>query len=528
MADIATLVQQYLTIPSKPKRLNYYTVLGLKELLDDRTVIAVAIESAIEKLKSADRTTDPAGFEQVVKVVRQARATLLDDEKKQAYDTQLKSSLSKSNSTREANARSVSESSKLATLLPQGDPGAPFSMSDFLKQPVDQQETETAAQRHIALAEFARNSNPPTPSSDTSMSSKTDAEERSPNSNGSLLGMNRSMAGSNAGRELQELIRRNRQKKNMVAASIAIGGSLIVVLIGVWMFISNQLEQNKRLAKNANGPSLANVFQPNATDVDSNESINQVPGTQSKPRMNLGVLPSSSNETIGSLPRLGMGDEPSMASPENPKATPAMPPAPMNTPEPSPEPKMPVETAKPMASNADSAKWVEAIDAVRKTMNDKNFEKFGIEIEKTLNLAQTEIQEEQTKRLDRFGQLYQKGLEIASQAFSGLKAADEIKYGASGAKASVVESTDNTLILRISGKNEKFSYDKIPMGILMAVVEPKLNETPIDEAIRGILLSTGDRSNVSTKKQAKTHFDKAASLDENFAKLDLVLEETYK
>lgn len=535
MADIATLVQWYLTIPSKPKRLNFYTVLGLNELIDDRAAIALAVEAAIEKLKSADRTSDPAGFEQVVKVVRQARATLLDEEKKRAYDVQLKSSLAKKPVTAEASTPLSTESSTLSSLFPRGDPNAPFSMSDFLKRPVEHSETETAAERHVAIAELVKNSQPRAQDASSPSAGEANGEQIS-SSNASLLNPERSIGGRNAGRELKEMIRRNRRKKNLFTTSIAVGGSLVVVLIGVWMFVSNRMEHNRRMAKSPNGPSLANVFQPTATDSDASTEPtsveNDVSDATTKRRMNLGVTPQSSNEKLGTLPKLDMEDQASMVPVEStdvavsqPEPTPQ---EPMKTPEVTVTSKMVDDPPKSEDGNASTGNWAETMTVARKMLELKDFEKFGIEIEKALNLSKTDVQEEQARRLDKFGQLYEKGLTAANEAFATLKGTDEIKYGSAGGKASVVESSDNLLILRISGKNEKFSYDKIPMGIVMAVLEPKLNDDAMDHAIRGILLSIDSRSNSANKKQAKVHFEKAASMDEEFAKLELVLEEKYQ
>ncbi len=536
MAEIATLVQRYLVLSAKPKRLNLYTILGLDELLQDRKTIADAVESAIEKLKSADRTSDPAGFEQVVKVVRQARATLLDDEKKRAYDAQLKASLTKKPVSAAAPTPPSESLSSISAFFPPGDPSAPFSMADFLKRPAEQPELETSAERHVAIAELVR-SGQPTSRNEIQPSHVPENLDRAPATNGSLLNLERPVTGRNAGRELQEMIRRNRRKKNAIAAGIAIGSSLVVVLVGVWMFVSNRMEQSRQIAKNANGSSLANKFQPNAMDSNNATEENEVADEANPSRMNLGVTPQT-NEKLGPLPKLGIDDQASMV-PAEAVDTSIPPPEPISVPDPiasepmkvpevSVDSKMVEDTSNVKNANASAAEWVEAMNAARKTLGQRDFAKFSTEIQKALDLSETDSREEQARRLDRFGQLYEKGLAAANEAFAALKSSDEIKYGSAGGKAAVVESSENVLVLRISGKNERFPYDKIPMGILMAVVEPKMGDTAIDHAIRGILLHADARSNSANKKQAKGHFEKAASMDESFSKLDLVLEEKYQ
>ena len=134
MSDLLPLVQNYIGPIATPKHLNYYSALGLDELTEDRSSIAVAIENAIERLKRADRTQDPKGFEEVVKIVRQARVTLLDGEKKSTYDVQLKSVLRKVAPTvLGEDSQLLTESARLKELLPVGDPSSPFSLAAFLK-----------------------------------------------------------------------------------------------------------------------------------------------------------------------------------------------------------------------------------------------------------------------------------------------------------------------------------------------------------------------------------------------------------
>ncbi len=535
MADLASLVQKFLSTSEKPTRLNYYSVLELDELQDDRTTIASAVETAIEKLKAADRKTDAAGFEQVVKVVRQARATLLDEEKKRAYDLQLKGLLKKSGLPASDSGRLPSEAARLLPFLPSGDPSAPFSMADFLKMPHVQPDFETAAQRHVALAEFA---NPPVaPISNPSLNPM----------NGSMPGLVRPTPGQNSGRELQQMIRRNRQKKNLIAAGVLIGFSLVVLFIGVGMFITNRWELQRQTA--LNGADITIPSQMDSTTIPSNVP----PGTGSMnaqeraaKRMNLGVNSKGPKGKVGELPKLGVPDEPVMPTQEKKEESvpepmkPAMtPPAPVDPPGPpmkqpipdptkkpgvSIEPNMTVQAPEVMEKKVDTSKWREVMMDARKAIEEKNFEKFSVDMEKALNLSPGDAQEEQRQRLDKFGQLYQKGLEILNGSITELKSQEEIRYGSTG-RASVVEKKDNELILRISGKNETYTFDKLPLGIVLAIMEMKMNDSPIDQAIRGIICITGSRNTPASKKQAQAFFEKAAAADNSFAKLDQALQE---
>jgi hypothetical protein len=66
MADIGSLIKQYLKVSPPSRRLNYYNILGLEEFSDDTGEILAAVEATVEKLKAIDRLADPSGLEQVI------------------------------------------------------------------------------------------------------------------------------------------------------------------------------------------------------------------------------------------------------------------------------------------------------------------------------------------------------------------------------------------------------------------------------------------------------------------------------
>lgn len=545
MADIASLIQNYLSTSAKPKRLNFYTLLDLDELIDDRTAIALAVESAIEKLKAADRKRDPAGFEQVVKVVRQARSTLLDEEKKRVYDQQLKSTIAKQSLPSSTSDRPLSESVRLTMFLPTGDPSAPFSMSEFLKVPVVAPEIETAAQRHIALAEL-ENASQEAKSNNTHPSSGTNGVRQFSNADRFAPASERPVGSRSTGRELQEMIRRNRKKKNIMAASVAIGGSFIVVLIGATMFIRNRWELQRQNAENDKQIAMAGA-NPSMPGTPSSANAGQLPSQgNSEKRMNLGIVSKGNTERVGTLPKLDEVGEPaakmpdnaeknlspskpapSNPAPPNPAPSEPAPPEPMKTTEPIAEPKMADEPPKSPAMSEDDSKWRESMNSARQAIAKKEFEKFGVEIEKTLGLSVTDAQQEQCNRLDKFGQLYQQAFEILNESMIALKSQEEIRYGSTG-KAAIVELKSHEIILRIAGKNETYQFDKLPMGIVMAVIEPRVKDSANEQVIRGILYGADAKNNPASKKKAKEYFDKAASMDKTLTKLDELLEEIQK
>lgn len=532
MADVGSLVKKYLDPSRASKRWSLYSVLGIEELLDDRTMIAVAVDAAINQLKAADRTTDPESFEQIVKIVRQARATLLDDEKKAAYDKQLKALLQKVNSGPSEQTPSRSDLVRLQSVLPSGDPTAPFSMSEYLQQPSVELQQETAAERLFAVMELARQSVAPAP---VVASVKPNGTALPPPTNG-LPGAAR--GGSNAAsKQLQAQIRRNRERKNMIASSVVLGVATVFIGASVWYYFNNRPPASETLANNQRPGFVDGSAGNQSTGMETNTGDASSPG---KKRMNLGVASSDQAGPVGELPKMSFGTETDMPRPagDNPETNPApsnaaadMPMASMATADKPTMEKPPVAApmveAPPAPPTPDQLKkWSEAMNAARDAMVSRDFSQFHSNIEKALALPHDDAQADKLKRLDFFGQLFEKGMNILKQELAKRKGGEELSIG-STIKLAVIESKEQELIVREAGKNKTYKHDELPMGIVMGLVNLDLTDAPIDEAIRGTLYLIAPQSKAPTKGQAFKFFEKAAQADPKFVGLDTVMKDTY-
>ncbi len=526
MADVASLVKRYLSPTQSLKRLNYYTVIGLEELIDDRTAIAVAVESAIEKLKLADRKADPEGFEQIVKVVRQARSTLLDDHKKSAYDAQLRASLRKSAGDELESSGSSSAVIRLQSLLPPGDPSAPFSMSEFLRQPSAESRQETTAERHFALMELARQSAPPTAESSTSKSVAALAAPNAMPSSGS----------NNSARELKEQIRRNRQKKNMMASAIVIGFSFVFVGgAGLMYWQKVQADRKQMAAMEASGDMTAEPT-IELRDPSLPPNTKSVSLTKPKKRMDLGVVGGGEKENLGALPKMNIGDssnEEASMKPDKPMVDKPMVDAKEPMPPADDTPKKMEDAAKPETSAAEMAemeaaakKWSETMNAARKAIESRDFENFQKLISQATESSQEGEQTEKCQKLDTFGQLFEQSQDLIKLGISKLKSTDIISVGQSSQMA-VVEVKETEIILRGKGKNETYPFDKIPIGFVESLLNLELTQTPMHDAVRGTFYLLDPRSSPVTKKRAQEFFDKAAQGDPKYEGLGKVMTEKY-
>ena len=537
MADLLPLVQTYIGPISKPKHLNYYSALGLDELTEDRGAIALAVEAAIDKLKKADRTQDPKGFEEVVKIVRHARTTLLDGEKKSAYDVQLKALLRKvAPSVLGEDSQLLTESARLKELLPSGDPSAPFSLTDFLKSRPDDIAYETVAERQAALRpllaanpfDLANSSSRSLPTAQVEMNARPSSAPselstaHSEKSTPSRVGSSKS---------LQEELRRSRRQKNLISGGIAVGGACLLVGFGLWMFLNSRAEQQAMIAQRAaNQPALSNQQQPisvnsstsiNETGDDVNASANKKETSPpERTRMNLGFggkskSTSAEPATPMQLPTVGGGDADKSTAKADSTAMDKMP---MNDGEPISKPGM--ATMKPES-------WALAMNAALDAIKKRDIQRFEMEIEKAFAATEDAGKTKQSQSLNLIGQLVPMSDKAFGDGYAGLRATNSISLGGSN-QASIVEASPELLVMRVKGKNERFEFDKLPMEWVLAIAELELSEAAIDDAVRGTLLQWDNRATAESKLAANKAFQKAAGKDKKFESLEAVFDSVYK
>lgn len=543
MAALASLLQKYLGLSPAVRRLNYYSALGVDEFCDDRRRIAQAVEDAVDRLKSIDRTQDPEGFEQVVKVVRQARLTLLDSDKKQAYDAQLKATLrgqagAASGGAAPSDAPAAGESERLSAYLPDADPTAPFSLKEFLTLPVDEVAYESLEARRAALdgwlatpsvAPSSAATLAPPRAADTPL----DVLPAAPAPSRPLAPLT-SKAPTLSARELQEQLRKNRQSRNMIAAASAILVSLLVLAAGGYLYLANRARVNERaaLAKAKAASPLSEAISASrdrddtASDREASPSDVPVEKTSAPKRMNLGAVEAGTAASGDKLPSVRRtpaadtaegADDPMAAQADGPASD-----APM--PEATPPATMPDDAPEMMENQAG---WVAAMQAARRAVDELDFEGFNREIDKALAATSGERRKAQYDRLNFYGQLRQSAQEAIDKGYAKLKAPDSLRYGTSG-QVSVVEVNQQKLILRIAGKNQTFKRDQLPASVALAVAEVVLTDTAIDDAVRAIILKTHESKDESIPRRAAELFAAAGRKDPKLVGIDQVFDDRYE
>ena len=544
MADLLPLVQNYIGPIATPKHLNYYSALGLDELTEDRSSIAVAIENAIERLKRADRTQDPKGFEEVVKIVRQARVTLLDGEKKSTYDVQLKSVLRKVAPTvLGEDSQLLTESARLKELLPVGDPSSPFSLAAFLKSRPEDIPYETVAERHAALRPLLQ-ATPAEVAVSRSLQNFREGNSLSPIpvQSKSINSVPQRISPSNV---LQEELRRNRKQKNLITGGVAIGGACLFAGLALWMFLNSRAERVALMEKR-------NAAQNNAVQnslATSEAGLTPVEGGKVKPvpernRMNLGSVRGANSPPVDTtspmkLPTIGAEEPPVELSDGQPvmmdAALPGEPtPVAEPIPEAMPDPTLPtmkpeemVNTPAPEPEPEGANAWAVAMNKALEAIKKRKFDQFEPEIEKALSATQDPVKLKQTEKLNLIGQLVPMGAQAFQDGYGSLKSTNTLSLGGSN-KANIVEAKPDLLVARIKGKNERMPIDQLPMELVLAIANMELSNTATDDAVRGAVLQWDPRATPESKASAKQYFDKAATKDPKFANLETVVDAVFQ
>lgn len=285
-----------------------------------------------------------------------------------------------------------------------------------------------------------------------------------------------------------------------------------------------------------------NRVQLGATDTDTP----QLPGVSNSgasekemfPRTELSADRARDPQTPA-MPETKLPTVPSgMVNPEvEPKPETAPRSVPMPAPPPTSEPTSPTGNPAPeMQSDAnmkEGSEWKQQMATARKTLERADFETFEKEIARCVETAQSKLGRDQAARLDQLGQLYKIGTESFEEAKKKLKGTSSIRVGTT--QFSIVESTTEKLVVRVSGKNQSHPWGKLPFGIAIALLDLTLDsEAPTDVATRAVFFSLAPQfqetaqKNELLKKRIAAWFEKSVGKDSIRADLPQALSDSFE
>jgi hypothetical protein len=164
---------------------------------------------------------------------------------------------------------------------------------------------------------------------------------------------------------------------------------------------------------------------------------------------------------------------------------------------------------------AESMEWKKLMANARKALDRADFETFEKEIATGVETAKTSSGREQAARLDQLGQLYKIGSDSFQEAKKKLKGTSSIRMGTT--EVSIVDNTAEKLVVRVSGKNQAHTWEKLPFGLAIGMLDLTLDpEAPTDVATRAVYFSMAPQfrdvaaKNELLKKRIAAWFDKSA------------------
>ncbi|MFN3190873.1 MAG: hypothetical protein ACE361_10155 [Aureliella sp.] len=515
--------------------LDLYKALGLPAFTDD----PILIEQAVERLAIKAETLKGDESKRAQKLLLIAKRQLLNHNVRKEYDKQLRAEIkAKEAPVVAATAVAMGPStvdwdwSQLDGMLPGGDPQAEFDLSAYLQgasgdSTVDVQQAEEEFAQLLSLVggepAKAVNDVPSSPVDDVVIARPIPTPRSQPISSGANQAASRNEFAADAamvkpavGGSSTRSIARNIRRKKDRSLLLAAGGMLLsaAIVLGAVMFILNRSDRDAD-----GGPAAGAARQPGAVAVD---------GTKS----NGGGLGGGGGVGRGSGIGSGLGDR--LAKLE---ATPL---------EPTDEPMtqaggspMPVQNAADEAMNpsvggsdattgngmmaapakdpmADSGSengmspaapsvavkltreekeaWRSDMIRLRSEFGLQRYESGTNQLARLQDRAVTEEQEEQFIRLSTVANYAEEFLDVFKEAVSGLNAGSVIRVRSN--ELAFVEAGENQIALRIAGATRRYLFTELPVGILEAIVDLKMDrESGMAKARRAAFLALHPKTN---------------------------------
>ncbi|MFO0011696.1 MAG: hypothetical protein ACK553_03055 [Planctomycetota bacterium] len=514
MKEILTAIERHLGRTISYQQLDYYQVIGLELYCDDAQAIRKALQDATNRWMQSETVQHAESAQLVAKLLKQAQAILLDSDKRERYNSQLR----ELRATQARSAEDVSHDTKTSSsLFPGSDPMAPFALESA---------TSLASRPDSPCALLEQIQDPQTRLAELEQLFPSLAELDQPLATETELASvpvlsTRSKSVESHGASLAEQLRRKRKRRRVILSASFVAGSFAVLGLAVWAYLSNQ---SKTELKGKRTRDLA-VRQTDRTAERREQMMPDLP-----------QVPRAKDPTLSTLPALPEVNR--SMDPEDPPARPSMPetepkteppPAPMPTPEPEP----PASNPPPPMVAAETAEWKKRMADARGALDREDFKTFEKEIALGLETAQTPLGRDQAARLDQLGQLFKIGTESFQESRKKARGTSSIKVGAT--EFSIVESTPEKLVVRSGGKNQTHPWDKLPFGIAIALFDLSLDASePTDVAARAVYFSLAKpyredavKSEIMKKKIAGW-FEKSAGQGGIRADLSQGLTDTYE
>ncbi|AMV32371.1 Chaperone protein DnaJ [Pirellula sp. SH-Sr6A] len=510
MSEILQAIEFHLGRKMNGHDWNYYSVLGLEPTATLEEIKA-GLKTSAAAWNASDRKTHPGRAQKVAQILREAQATLLDAEKKDAYDQQL---------------RTPSELEFFSF-----DPMASFDPSQLPAQNFQVPWHESEARFVGLVAVMAPAQRVPEPL----RTNWTGNNPGTPSLSAGAIPMvatgphqGAGPSSSNAAARIQAL-KRKRQRNQIITVSAILIAAIGFLSYAAFQFAASQ----KRLAKqetpqNVAPTELQREFEEGMREQAAKQA-DQTPPPSDLPTLPVGD-PSNSPPDNAATNDPAMSPSPFDIKPIELPADLAKPPGTFALPDPEmPKSDVPAtpQPAETSSNAANKEKWVAAMKGGREALSKTDFAAFAKAMESAVQMPMTPEMEAQQKRLDQVGQLYQMAVDAMREARSKTRGTEEITVGKN--LVNIVEVTDEAIVVRVAGKNERYSWNQLPLGLALAMSDLTLSDRePTDLAARAVYLSLAPNKTGLYDKKIKEFFDKSLGKGEIRSDLPQVFTDSYE
>lgn len=529
--------------PGKATVPDLYRLLDLSPLEGDRSRIEQALRQVLKHAKETQQS-DPDESKRSARLLELGKQNLLDAKRKAAYDQKWK--LAFGAPTVEA---VVSEwpLEELVEVLPEGDPNHPFDLSRFLEQSTELPESTSerdfqqlaallngdaeagaASLEAVSLEKSSKQARPVVSTAENPVQTQvfaSGANEVAATDSGTSAGppplptKSKNPARSHS-------IARNIRKKRERSLLFAVGGvlvSLVAVLSVLFLVLQNGKKQ-----KGGESPQVASANPPPEKPTGGNSGqprkppsgsgLPQVAGltAEQADALQNGDMSKKPESTMSSQP-LNDGADDNQPNSSNQSAQQSS-----GSPDTGPPgngmamaggapPENATSDSEPILTDEDKQNWRNEMLAARRLLGEQKYEEASRQLDQLQEAAKTQQQQAQFVRLKTVASLAQECRQALVEAILGLGAGESFTVGKS-TPVSFVEGSDVEVVLRISGRNQRFGLTTIPIGIVIGLVDLKLDlEHPSSLARKAAFILLHPGSNDVTLARAKSMMQTAVA-----------------
>lgn len=179
-------------------------------------------------------------------------------------------------------------------------------------------------------------------------------------------------------------------------------------------------------------------------------------------------------------------------------------------------------------TNEEKAEILTSLRVARKAIDDWDFKVFHSAIEKAHDLAREEAWRDRVARLDQCGQLLESFVDSLKQSSAKLSAGEGIRIGQQ-AEVAFVASDEESITVRVNGKNVTYKYREIPAGIALGLADLSMSDVaPEALGARGIYCALIPKPPNNIKKLADELLEKASKSSSVRGDLRKALVDKYK